>query len=116
MTFISENDLNKIESDLKDKIKSKLLEGFRNRKTLLVIKVDSVTIKFDIDEGESNRDNIVISLVNADAKVWVDNNDNNSQGNDQIQLRINSVRFSFNEEIKEFELANENDLVLIDMS
>jgi len=116
MTFISKKDLNKIESDLKDKIKSKLLDGFKNRKKLLVVKVDSITIEYQIDESKSGRNNIFISPVYADAKVWVDNNDNNSHGNDRIQIRINSATFSFNEELKKFELDNENDLFLIDMS
>jgi hypothetical protein len=116
MAFLSEKDLNKIESDLKDKIKSKLLDGFKNRKTLLVVKVDSITIKYNIDESKSDRNNIFISPVYVDTKVWVDNNDNNSQGNDKIQLRINSVTFSFNEEIQNFEFVNENDFLLIDIS
>ncbi len=116
MAYLSETDKNKIEKDLKNLIESKLLDGYKNRKSRLIIEVTNVNVEYEVDEKKTNRDKITICPVLANANVWVDNNDNNSKGNDQLELRINSVNFLFNEDSKNYEIEDDNDLVLIDMS
>jgi hypothetical protein len=113
MAFIGKSDTDKIQADLKRVITSKLLDGFTNRKAQLVIKTESIIIDYKIDENKSDRDNIFIGPIQALATVWVNLRNDQGQTNDQIQLRINSVQFSFDNDTKEYEIVDGDNVELI---
>lgn len=116
MAFIGNKEIEKIENDLKEIIKLKLLDGFQNRKLQTVVKVDNIVLDYKIDEEKSNRDIILITTTKALARVWVNLKTNAGQTNDQIQLQINSIQFLFNNETSEYEILNNDKIILIDIS
>lgn len=116
MVFIGNKEIEKIENDLKEIIKLKLLDGFENHKFQTVVKVDNIVIDYKIDEEKSNRDIILITSTKALARVWVNLKGNTGQTNDQIQLQINSIQFLFNNDTSEYEILNNDKIILIDIS
>ncbi|MEN2401647.1 hypothetical protein GKZ90_0017790 [Flavobacterium sp. MC2016-06] len=116
MPFVGAKEIEKIETDLRQVIKSKLLDGFHNRKMQVVVKIDSIIIDYKIDPEKSNRDSILINPLKATAYVWVNLKNNTGETNDSLQLQTNSIQFFFNEESKQYEIMNSHKIELIDFS
>lgn len=116
MVYLSKKDTKKIQHDLKEIIKSKLLNNFTNRKIQPVVEVEKIIVEYTIDESKSDRDNIFLSPIYAFAHVWVSLQGNVGKTNNQLKLRINTAHFLYNTASKEYEIINSNQIELIDIS
>ncbi|KAF2081703.1 hypothetical protein [Flavobacterium sharifuzzamanii] len=104
-------DSEKIVNDLREVIKGKLLDNYKNQNGRLIDSVETLNIlAFEIDEENEDRDKIIVTKIIATARVWVKFVED-SRSSDNIQLRNNkSVEFIYNKEADEFEMVP-NDVV-----
>lgn len=107
--MIRQKDREKIVSELTNIVKNILHEGYENRKGQTVEKLQNVKIlEFKIDEENDDRDKIIITKVQAVARVIVGfgygamTNDNISLRNDKI------IEFVYDKEIDSFRIQNDS--------
>lgn len=104
-------DSEKIINDLREVIKGKLLDNYKNQNGRVIDSVETLNILgFEIDEENEDRDKIIVTKVIVATRVWVKFVEN-SRSSDNIQLRNNKpVEFVYNKETDEFEIVA-NDVV-----
>lgn len=113
MAFLSEKVQEEIQNDLREIIINKLLNGFTDRKERPVVDVEAVNIyNLDFDEKNSDRDNIIITIVHSSPRVWIKNDDEGGKSNDNFQLRnTKPITFSFDNDSNKYVVQNEDEIV-----
>lgn len=116
MIYLDEKDKQKISDDLKEILKSKLLDNFMNRKGKIVDSIDYINIlKCDIDSEKSNRKKIVFATILIIARVWVKSTEN-STSSDNIELRNSKpIEFIYDDLTDELKLSD-NEIIFFDNS
>jgi len=98
-------------------IQTQLSDGFMTNQDRAVTKTDRVNIlsvQVDIEQSEM-RETIVITRVDARAKVWIKMNED-ATTNRELTLRISSrINLIFNPEQGEYQIHND-DLALTDLT
>ncbi len=95
----------KILLDLKALLKNRLIEGFKNKKGKSVDSVEYIEISnLMIDEDNDDRNKIIVTNVEALARVWVLFSPD-AKSNDDIQLRNQKhIEFIYDNEIDNFKI------------
>ncbi|MEN9906959.1 MAG: hypothetical protein RLZZ540_100 [Bacteroidota bacterium] len=104
-------DSEKIFKELKETVKAKLLNNFKNRDGHIIDTVESINIQnFETDEKNEDRDKIIVTNVNITSRVFVKFVED-SRSSDNLQLGSNkSIEFVYNKETDEFDIIA-NDVV-----
>lgn len=117
MLFLNQKDEEILIEHLRDYIKSKLLDGFKNYKGQLVIEVEALYInKIELDKEKSNRDILLINILYAEARVYVHLMEGSKSSNN-LTLRNNiPLELQYNDQQGQYIISNGNNVVLLDMS
>jgi len=117
MTVITGDTKNKVENTIKEIVSKMLLGGFTNRSHQVIASITSLSL-FDIplDEENSDRDTLIYGPIIIHARVYVHLRGGDGQASDSIDLRINSVKFKFDYDTKDYEIENPDKVALIDMT
>lgn len=97
-------------------IKKRLMDGFKNRKGQVVIKVDGIALaRLECDAANSEfKKEILINRIDITTKVWVDIGDA-ARTNNLLMLSLNKqmkLRYNYDNDL--YEIVNEDDLSLFD--
>lgn len=108
MIYLSNNDKERINENLKDAIKNSLLKNFKNRNGREIDSIEYINIlKYEIDGENSNRNKLIIHNIFATARIWVKFVED-STSSDNIQLRNSKpIEFIYDEEIQGFKIVDQ---------
>jgi len=116
MIYLDDNTKQYIEKTIKDIVKEKLLNGFENRKYQSVSTIEEMRIEYNLNKERSNRNIILIEPVTINARVFVNLKDNVGQAINWLNLRINSIQFSYDENTDSFVLSENQKNDIVDMT
>ena len=114
MAFLSKKVEEDIHDDLREFITNKLLNEFTDRRERPVIEVEAVNIyNIEIDEENSDRDNIIINKVHSFPRVWIKIDNDGSKTNDNFQISNSKpISFKYDDGSKKYVIQNEDQIVL----
>jgi len=114
-----EKEIEKIKAPIRDFITSKLLDGFKNRKHQEVVRIEFFhLLECNINEEKTElKENAQVDNVIANARVWVKIDNDGSETNNDLNLRIaKSIFLDYDPESKEYKILNIDDLNILDMT